>query len=55
MRRPRTLLRTLSEDLRTVVERDPSVRTRAEAVLHPALPAVWTLASPTGCTGEGTG
>ncbi|MBZ6295926.1 serine acetyltransferase [Streptomyces olivaceus] len=40
--RPQRLLRTLSEDLRTVVERDPSVRTRAEAVLHPALPAVWT-------------
>lgn len=39
---PRTLLRTLREDLRTVVERDPSVHTRGEALLHPALPALWT-------------
>ena len=38
---PPGLLRTLREDLRTVVERDPSVRTRREALLHPALPAVW--------------
>ncbi|MFD8492432.1 serine O-acetyltransferase EpsC [Amycolatopsis sp. NPDC059657] len=36
------LLRILAEDLRTVVERDPSVRHRGEAFLHPALPAVWT-------------
>jgi serine O-acetyltransferase len=36
-----SLLRTLREDLRTVVERDPSVRTRREALLHPALPAIW--------------
>ncbi|WP_432839301.1 serine O-acetyltransferase EpsC [Dactylosporangium sp. CA-092794] len=36
------LLRTLREDLRTVVERDPSVHTKLEALLHPALPAVWT-------------
>ncbi len=35
------MLRTLGEDLRTVVERDPSVRTYGEALLHPALPAVW--------------
>lgn len=41
MSRSRALLRTLGEDLRTVVERDPSVRNRTEAVLHPALPAVW--------------
>lgn len=40
--RPLGLLRTLGEDLRTVVERDPSVRNRVEALLHPALPAVWT-------------
>lgn len=39
--RPLGLLRTLAEDLRTVVERDPSVRNRVEALLHPALPAVW--------------
>ncbi len=31
----------LREDLRTVVERDPSIRTSAEALLHPALPALW--------------
>ncbi|MFJ2091616.1 serine O-acetyltransferase EpsC [Streptomyces sp. NPDC087901] len=42
MSRSRMLLGTLSEDLRTVIERDPSVLTRAEAVLHPALPALWT-------------
>jgi serine O-acetyltransferase len=35
------LLRTLAEDLRTVVERDPSIRDRREALLHPALAAVW--------------
>jgi serine O-acetyltransferase len=39
---PPGLLRTLREDLRTVVDRDPSVRTRREALLHPALPAIWT-------------
>ncbi|MER5595993.1 serine O-acetyltransferase EpsC [Streptomyces sp. NPDC002265] len=33
--------RLLAEDLRTVVERDPSVHGRAEAMLHPALPALW--------------
>lgn len=36
------LVRILAEDLRTVVERDQSVRHRGEAFLHPALPAVWT-------------
>ncbi|HET9140731.1 serine O-acetyltransferase EpsC [Actinophytocola sp.] len=35
------LFRTLAEDLRTVVARDPSVYTRREALLHPALPALW--------------
>ncbi|GGQ05328.1 hypothetical protein GCM10010140_39450 [Streptosporangium pseudovulgare] len=39
--RPRGLLRTLEEDLRTIVERDPSIRNRREALLHPALPAMW--------------
>lgn len=29
-------------DLDAVVERDPSVRSRREALLHPALPAVWS-------------
>ncbi len=36
------LLRTMREDLGVVVERDPSVRNRREALLHPALPALWT-------------
>jgi serine O-acetyltransferase len=35
------LLRTLREDLRVVVERDPSVRSAWEACWHPALPALW--------------
>ena len=39
--RPAGLLRILAEDLRTIVERDPSVRSRPEALLHPALPALW--------------
>ncbi|MFD9435742.1 serine O-acetyltransferase EpsC [Streptomyces sp. NPDC060002] len=30
------------EDLSVIVARDPSIRTRAEALLHPALPALWT-------------
>ncbi|GII54391.1 hypothetical protein Pth03_27800 [Planotetraspora thailandica] len=38
---PPGLLAVLREDLHTVVERDPSVRSAAEALLHPALPAVW--------------
>ncbi|GGZ63698.1 hypothetical protein GCM10010344_32420 [Streptomyces bluensis] len=36
------LLRLMREDLDVVVERDPSVRGRREAVLHPALTALWT-------------
>ncbi|MER7923807.1 serine O-acetyltransferase EpsC [Streptomyces sp. NPDC096057] len=36
------LFSTLAEDLRVVVERDPSIRSRREALLHPALPALWT-------------
>jgi serine O-acetyltransferase len=35
------LFRTLREDLRTVVERDPSIHSPFEALLHPALPALW--------------
>jgi serine O-acetyltransferase len=31
----------IREDLRTVAERDPSVRGLVEALLHPALPALW--------------
>ncbi|WP_280702976.1 serine O-acetyltransferase EpsC [Kitasatospora sp. GP82] len=36
------------EDLCVVLERDPSVRSRLEALWHPALPALWThrLAHP---------
>lgn len=36
------LLRLMREDLHVVVERDPSVRGRLEAALHPALTALWT-------------
>lgn len=36
------LLRLMREDLDVVVERDPSVRSRLEAALHPALTALWT-------------
>lgn len=35
------LFALLREDLRTVVERDPSIAGPVEALLHPALPAVW--------------
>lgn len=37
----RALFTTLGEDLATIVARDPSVHSRAEALLHPALPALW--------------
>ncbi|MFJ9351154.1 serine O-acetyltransferase EpsC [Streptomyces sp. NPDC101237] len=30
------------EDLSVIVARDPSIRTRGEALLHPALPALWS-------------
>jgi serine O-acetyltransferase len=30
------------EDLAMIVSRDPSIRSRAEALLHPALPALWS-------------
>ncbi|MFD5544293.1 serine O-acetyltransferase EpsC [Streptomyces sp. NPDC127079] len=36
------MLRLMREDLGVVVERDPSVRGRLEAALHPALTALWT-------------
>ncbi|MEE1789020.1 serine O-acetyltransferase [Streptomyces sp. SP17BM10] len=36
----RTIARA-REDLAVIVERDPSIRTRREALLHPALPALW--------------
>ncbi|MFE6744834.1 serine O-acetyltransferase EpsC [Kitasatospora purpeofusca] len=45
-RRPERLLAravaTAREDLGVIVARDPSVRRRREALLHPALPALWT-------------
>ncbi|MGJ5756619.1 serine O-acetyltransferase [Streptomyces puniciscabiei] len=37
---PADLIRLFIEDIRTIVERDPSIRTVAEALLHPALPAL---------------
>lgn len=36
------LLRTMWEDLRVIVDRDPSVSGLREALLHPALSALWT-------------
>lgn len=38
----RTVITRMREDLSVIVARDPSIRTRAEALLHPALPALWT-------------
>jgi serine O-acetyltransferase len=35
------LFYTLREDLRTVTQRDPSIRTYREALLHHGLPALW--------------
>jgi serine O-acetyltransferase len=40
--RPPGLWAVMREDLRVVVERDPSIRNRFEALWHPALPAMWT-------------
>ncbi len=34
--------RAAADDLRVVRERDPSIGSRTEALLHPALPAIWT-------------
>ncbi|WP_198035150.1 serine O-acetyltransferase EpsC [Streptacidiphilus rugosus] len=42
MPEPTGILSVLREDLHVVVERDPSIRNRREALLHPALPALWT-------------
>ncbi|MFE2340186.1 serine O-acetyltransferase EpsC [Streptomyces sp. NPDC059431] len=36
------LLRIMREDLEVVVARDPSIESLWEALLHPALPALWT-------------
>ncbi|MFD9317723.1 serine O-acetyltransferase EpsC [Streptomyces sp. NPDC060053] len=38
----RRVISRAREDLSVIVARDPSIRTRAEALLHPALPALWT-------------
>lgn len=35
------LIARVTEDLSMIVERDPSIHTRGEALLHPALPALW--------------
>ncbi|MEU5776856.1 serine O-acetyltransferase EpsC [Streptomyces venezuelae] len=37
----REALTRAREDLSMIVERDPSIHTRAQALLHPALPALW--------------
>jgi serine O-acetyltransferase len=37
---PADLIPLFAEDIRTIVERDPSIQTSAEALLHPALPAL---------------
>jgi serine O-acetyltransferase len=37
----RAVVARVREDLATVVARDPSVRGRGEALLHPSLPALW--------------
>jgi serine O-acetyltransferase len=37
----RTLIARASEDLAVIVSRDPSIHSRAGALLHPALPALW--------------
>jgi len=39
----RELFDLIAEDLRTVVARDPSIRSRTEALWHPALPALWSF------------
>ncbi|QSB04848.1 hypothetical protein JQS30_13915 [Natronoglycomyces albus] len=42
MFRPGGFFSVLREDVRTIVQRDPSVRNIFEAFTHPALPALWT-------------
>lgn len=37
----RKAINRVRQDLAMIVARDPSIRTRAEALLHPALPALW--------------
>ncbi|MTD57880.1 serine O-acetyltransferase EpsC [Amycolatopsis pithecellobii] len=38
----RNVLRMAADDLDMIRERDPSITSRTEALLHPALPAIWT-------------
>ncbi len=38
----RRMIARAKEDLSMIVTRDPSIRTRTEALLHPALPALWS-------------
>jgi serine O-acetyltransferase len=38
----RAVVGRATEDLQMIVDRDPSVRSPAEALLHPTLPALWT-------------
>lgn len=38
----RGMIAMAMEDLTTIVGRDPSIHSRTEALLHPALPALWT-------------
>ncbi|HEX5120096.1 MAG TPA: serine O-acetyltransferase EpsC [Pseudonocardiaceae bacterium] len=38
----RGMIAMAMEDLATIVGRDPSIHSRTEALLHPALPALWT-------------
>ncbi len=37
----RTLLRTITADLDMVLDRDPSIESRSEALLHPTVIAIW--------------
>jgi serine O-acetyltransferase len=36
-----SIYRAIAEDLHMVLERDPSIHTRGDALLHPGLLAVW--------------
>lgn len=49
----RAMVRTAAEDLRVTVDRDPSVGSCWEALLHPALPALWTHRLASGLHGHG--
>lgn len=49
----RSVVGMAAEDLRVIVDRDPSVGSRWEALLHPALPAMWTHRLASGLHGHG--